>query len=164
MARVVMDRIVGLHHAAVVAQRVAGVRVHVEPGVVAARDVDPDPVTLLEDVRGGVERDRDRHDLAGLEKGRLVVEALAVAGAEDRVAEVQVEAERVIGLGGISSISLAVKSVSGAVELTQSLTTTVPVTSRSASSGAVRKTSTSRRSESGSRLPAAWVSSRGRWS
>ena len=38
-------------------------------------------------------------------------------------------------MGGISSISLAVKSVSGAVELTQSLTSTVPVTSRSASSG-----------------------------
>ena len=44
-------------------------------------------------------------------------------------------------MGGISSISLAVKSVSAAVEQIQSLTSTVPVTSRSAASGAVRKTS-----------------------
>ena len=55
MRRVVVDRVVGRDHAAVVAQRVAGVRVHVEPRVIAARDVDPDAMALLEDVGG---RDR----------------------------------------------------------------------------------------------------------
>ena len=60
VARIVIDGVVGRDHPAVVAQRVAGVRVHVEPRVVAARDVDADAVALLEDVGGRVERDRDR--------------------------------------------------------------------------------------------------------
>ena len=92
MAGVVIDRVVGRDHAPVVAERVAGVGIDVEPRVIAARDVDPDAVALLEDVRGRIERDRDRDDVARVQRSGLVVEPFAVTGAQDRVAEIQVEA------------------------------------------------------------------------
>src|SRR5207253_9174944 len=45
------------HQAAVVAQGFAGVRVHVEAREVAAGEIDPDAMALLEDVRGRVQLD-----------------------------------------------------------------------------------------------------------
>ena len=159
-----VDGVVGRDHATVFAERVAGVGVDVEPRVVAARDVNADPVPLLEDIRGRIERDGDRLDLVVLERSRLAVEAASVSRAQDRVAEVEVESERIVRIGRDLIDQLRGEIGVEALELIQSLTSTVPVTSRLASRGGVRKTSTSRRSESGSRLPAAWVSSRGRWS
>ncbi len=52
--------------AAVVAQRLARVRVHVEAGEVAAGNVDSDAVPLLKHIRGGIELDREGIHAAGL--------------------------------------------------------------------------------------------------
>src|SRR5262249_31929776 len=59
---IVVDRVVGRDHPAVGVEGVASVRVDVEAGVVAARNVEPDAVAALEDVRGRVQGDRDRVD------------------------------------------------------------------------------------------------------
>ena len=109
-------------HAAIFAQRVAGVRVDVEPRIIAARDVDADAMPFLEDIRSRIEGDRDRDDLARLKRGRLVVEPLAVAGPQDRVAEIEVETERIIGIGRDLVDQLGGEVGVGAVEETQSLT------------------------------------------
>ena len=100
MAGIVIDRVVGRIHAPVVAERVAGVGIDVEPRIIAARYVDPDAVPFLEDIGGRIERDRDRDDVARVQRRGLVVEPFAVTGAQDRVAQVEVKPERIIGIGG----------------------------------------------------------------
>src|SRR5947209_15499368 len=58
--RVVEDRVVGQVPAAVVVERLPGIRVHVEAREIAARDVEPDAVAPLEDEGSGIELDRER--------------------------------------------------------------------------------------------------------
>src|ERR1035437_150702 len=67
-------------------------------------------------------------------------------------------------LGGYTSISFAVKSVSGALEAAHSLTISLPVTSRPAVNGGVWKTSTSLRAESGLASEHSQKPVRQRWS
>lgn len=63
-----IDRVVGRIHAPVVAEWIAGVGVNVKSRIIAARHVDPDAVALFENVRGGVKGDRDRDDVARVER------------------------------------------------------------------------------------------------
>ena len=53
MARIGVDRVLRDSPAPIVVERLAGVRVHVEPREVAAGDVEPDAVPALEDERVG---------------------------------------------------------------------------------------------------------------
>lgn len=48
--RVVVDGVVGDEHPAISAEKLTGVRVHIKPREVAARDIDPYPVALLENI------------------------------------------------------------------------------------------------------------------
>src|SRR4051794_3470770 len=62
--RAVVDGVVRGDHSSILSEWLAGVRVRVEPREVAARDVDADAMTLLENVRGGEGLDRKRIDCA----------------------------------------------------------------------------------------------------
>jgi hypothetical protein len=78
MTRLVIDRVVGGHHPPIIAEGVSGIRVNVEPWIIATRNVDPDAMTLLEDIGVGIERDRDRDDVARIQGRGLVIEPVAV--------------------------------------------------------------------------------------
>ena len=60
-----MDRVISLDHAAIFAQRVAGVGVHVEPRIIAR--ISADSISFLEDIAFRIERDGDQCDLAQFE-------------------------------------------------------------------------------------------------
>src|SRR5262249_31792558 len=51
MVAIVVNRVIGRNHAAVLAERVASIGVEVEPGIIAARDIHANAVTFLEYVR-----------------------------------------------------------------------------------------------------------------
>ena len=99
MSGLVIDRVVGRIHAPVVAERIAGVGIDVKPRIIAARHVDSDAVALLENIGGRIERDRDRDDVARVQGSGLVVEPFTISGAQDRVAQIEVKPERIIGIG-----------------------------------------------------------------
>ena len=50
VTQIVIDGVVGDHHSAVLAERLAGIRVYVESREVAAGDVDPNAMTFLENI------------------------------------------------------------------------------------------------------------------
>ena len=79
MCRLVIDRVVGRHHPPIVAERVAGVGIDVKPRIIAARYVDPDAVSLFENVGRRVERDRDRDDVARVQGRSLMIKPFAVS-------------------------------------------------------------------------------------
>ena len=99
MRGLVVDRVLRDGPAAVPVERFAGVRVHVEAGEVAARDIEPDPVPAREHERGRVHLDRELERLAGRQRLRRR-RAVAVARADDAVGDVQVEAAGKSRLGG----------------------------------------------------------------
>src|SRR3989442_8448822 len=66
--RVVEDRVVGHHPAAIVVERLAGIRVHVEAREIAARDVEAGAAAFLEDEGSGIQLDREGVDLSRLHR------------------------------------------------------------------------------------------------
>jgi hypothetical protein len=85
MIRIMVNGVVGSDRTTALSWRVAGVWIDVEPGKIAARDVEPDTMALLEKVSRGGKRDLDQDDLFGTQKsgkfGRL-----AIACPLDRIA------------------------------------------------------------------------------
>ena len=95
-----VDGIVGDERVGMLADWLAGVRVEVEAREVRAGNIEPDTVAGLEQVAGGRQRDAHLVDFARCHK-RFLLEAIAVAAADDRVDQVHVVAAGVIRAGRI---------------------------------------------------------------
>ena len=121
------------------ANRLSGVGVPVEPGEVAARDLKPNPVTLPEEVACGPQVD-------------FVFVGPVGALGERYLARIIPSARFLAYPEGLTSTSLATKSVSRAELDANSVTVIGPVTSMYCSNGGVVYTSTS------------CLASTGRWS
>src|SRR5688572_12513132 len=94
---VVVHGVVRRHHPPVLLERLARVRVQVEARKVAARNVEADPVPLLKEVGRRVEVDPHPVDPPRLHELRPL-ERAPVPHARDGVADVEVEAEGVVGV------------------------------------------------------------------
>ena len=79
MLAIVVDGLVGLPELGVLAEGVAGVGVAVVVGEVAAGDLHPDPVALLEEVAGRPEVDLEPVDLSRLRRVGLSQESRYLA-------------------------------------------------------------------------------------
>src|SRR5690242_3047674 len=87
---VVNDRVHRALHPAIVIERLAGIRIDVESRKAAAADVHADAMSLLEDVAGGIELDREGIDIPGIHE-LFLNQAVPEAGADDAVCDVQVK-------------------------------------------------------------------------
>src|SRR3954470_2743728 len=96
MRRVVIHGVVRGYRAAVLPQRLPGVWIRIETRKVAARDVEADAMTFLEDVRGRKGIDRECVDFARHQELGMITRR-AVAPANDRVGEIEVESARPVG-------------------------------------------------------------------
>ena len=83
-----IDRVVGFYLPSVSTQGFSAVWIDVEPGKVAGRDVEPDGVSLFEQVAGWVENHRERIDLARLQED-LLFPGIRIARSEDAIGQVQ---------------------------------------------------------------------------
>ena len=100
MLRIKVNGVLRYLRATVVIERFAGVRVHIEPRKVAAGDVQPNPVSPLENERRRVHLDGELVWLAALQKLRLT-EAIAVTRPHNAIGDIEIHAGRKIGGGRI---------------------------------------------------------------
>ena len=91
MRRVQVHRVFGDAPAAVVVQRLAGIRVDIEPREVAAGETETDTVTFLKQQRRGIHFDGEFVRLARREHLGFAG-TVAIAGAHDAVADVEIDA------------------------------------------------------------------------
>ena len=143
-----IDRVVGNAPSTIPIERFTRVGVHVEPGEVAAGDVESNSVTPAEHERCRIHFDR--------EFGRLAGTSIFAVASDSRYRPRTMLSPMLRStpagksrLGGYTSINFAVKSVSTAFELAHSFTTSLPVTSTSRSRGGVWNTTTSCLAERG---------------
>ena len=92
---IMINRVIGLDAAAILSQRLACVGIDIEPGKIAAGNIDSNPVSLLEDIRG---RERCNLDFVDLSRRHhlLEIRPVPVSGAQDTIRDIHVEASREI--------------------------------------------------------------------
>ena len=100
MPRVVVDGVDGHSRAAVLVERLSRIRVNVEARKVAAGNIHANSMAFGKENRGRVELDAEPVDLAGRHEAGFL-EGVAVAGAHNAVAYIQLDALRKILAGRI---------------------------------------------------------------